>query len=154
MDVRRYLDVIAGREHGWRASLLRTCLALAVPGYALAVAVRNWLFDVGIRPQHTAKVPVVSVGNLTTGGTGKTPIVAWIAAWFGARGIRPCLVSRGFRSIDASGNDELRVLAQLCPDVPHIQKPDRVAGAREAVDRHAADVVILDDGFQHRRLRR
>ncbi len=154
MDERRYLDVISGRQRGSAAALLRAALTLAAPAYGAAVAGRNWLFDVGLRNAQRTDVPVVSVGNITAGGTGKTPVVAWVAEWIQARGARPCLVSRGYRSLEVGGNDEYRVLAQLCPQVPHIQNRDRVAAAREATRTHQADVVILDDGFQHRRLHR
>ncbi len=154
MDERRYLDVISGQQPGLAAALLRGGLTLAVPAYGAVVAGRNWLFDRGLRRVQQADAPVVSVGNITTGGTGKTPVVAWVAEWYRARGARPCLVSRGYRSLEAGGNDEQRVLAQLCPQVPHVQNRDRVAAARKATRTHRANVVILDDGFQHRRLRR
>jgi tetraacyldisaccharide 4'-kinase len=149
-----YLDVISGRRRSVAAAVIRGGLALAAPAYGTAVVGRNWLFDVGVKAVQRVGVPVVSVGNITAGGTGKTPVVAWICEWFRARGVTPCLVSRGYRSLDAGSNDERRVLAQLCPQVPHVQNRDRVAAAREAVQRHGAQVVVLDDGFQHRRLHR
>ena len=99
-------------------------------------------------------VPVVSVGNLTLGGTGKTPMVKWIARWAGERGIRVAIVSRGYGAVQGEPNDEARELAQALPDVPHVQNPDRVAAARRAIDEFAAELIILDDGFQHRRLAR
>jgi tetraacyldisaccharide 4'-kinase len=82
--------------------------------------------------------------------------------WFTERGVNAALLSRGYRSLatpgaDASGspaNDEKLVLDRLCPGVPHLQQPDRVAGAKSAVKQHAAELLILDDGFQHRRLHR
>jgi tetraacyldisaccharide 4'-kinase len=154
LDERSYLDVISGRRSSFTAGATRGGLALAVPAYGTAVAGRNWLFDAGLKRVLRVGVPVVSVGNLTTGGTGKTPVVAWMCEWFRARGVQPCLVSRGYRSLEAGGNDERRVLAQLCPQVPHVQHRDRVAAAREAIEQHAAEVVVLDDGFQHRRLHR
>lgn len=103
---------------------------------------------------HGADVPVVSIGNLTTGGTGKTPFAAHLARWFRANGVRVCFVSRGYKSADGSVNDEALVLAQLCPDVPHLQNPDRVTACATAVHELETQLVILDDGFQHRRLRR
>ena len=122
--------------------------------YGPAVATRNLAFDVGLRRVQRADVPVVSVGNLTTGGTGKTPVVAWIANWFAEQGKNPVILSRGYRALPESVNDEKLVLDQLCSGVEHLQNPDRVASARVAVDRHAAEVLVLDDGFQHRRLHR
>jgi tetraacyldisaccharide 4'-kinase len=112
------------------------------------------LFDAGVKHVHEVSVPVVSVGNITTGGSGKTPIAAWLANWFTSLGKRPAIVSRGYRSLDEGGNDEYRVLEQLCPGVPHELDRDRVAAARRAIESHLPDVLILDDGFQHRRLAR
>ncbi len=123
-------------------------------GYCLAVAFRNCLFDWGLKGIHPADVPVISVGNLTAGGTGKTPVVAFLANWFRERGIGAAILSRGYRSAEGGVNDEKLVLDQLCPGVPHLQNPDRVASARQAAKEHHAQLLILDDGFQHRRLRR
>lgn len=154
MDERGFHDLISGRRRGVAASLARGGLAAVAPLYGLAVRTRNLMYDTGLFRAHPAGCPVVSVGNLTTGGTGKTPICAAIARWFLARHIRPVFLSRGFRSDHSGFNDEARVLAHLCPEVPHVQQPDRVAGARLAVETHHAQVLILDDGFQHRRLQR
>ncbi|MGE0376761.1 MAG: tetraacyldisaccharide 4'-kinase, partial [Planctomycetaceae bacterium] len=154
MNESHFLDLISGRRRGVVAAMLRGALTLGIPAYGAAVRARNCLYDMGLRRIHDAGIPVVSVGNLTTGGTGKTPVVAWAAEWFRSHDVRPCLVSRGYRLLEAGGNDEQRVLAQLCPQVPHVQNRDRVAAARIAVRLHDADVVILDDGFQHRRLAR
>ncbi len=96
---------------------------------------------------HPSSVPVLSLGNITVGGTGKTPIAAWAAATLRERGGRPAVVMRGY------GADEPLVHARLNPDVPVIVDVDRVRGAERA--RHAgADCAILDDGFQHRRIAR
>ncbi len=154
MDERFYLDTVSGRATGLLAQAMRAVLRLMTPAYRASVVGRNLLFDVGLKQVHHSAVPVVSVGNITTGGTGKTPVVAWVSEWFRSHETRVCLVSRGYRALQAGGNDELRVLEQLCQGVPHIQDQDRVAAAREAVEKHGAEVVVLDDGFQHRRLHR
>jgi len=145
--------ILSGRRRDWSASLWRGALRLAVPGYAAAVAARNWLFDAGLRSVHRAALPVVSVGNLTTGGVGKTPVAAWIVQELQRLGARPGLLSRGYGG-DGSANDERLVLDALCPGVPHLQQPDRVAGAAALSQRRDCDVIVLDDGFQHRRLAR
>jgi tetraacyldisaccharide 4'-kinase len=98
-------------------------------------------------------VPVVSVGNLTLGGTGKTPMVEWLARWFRRRGVRVAILSRGFGRTEGL-NDEGRVLEDNLPDVPHLQDPDRVALAHVAAVELQTELLILDDGFQHRRLAR
>jgi tetraacyldisaccharide 4'-kinase len=91
---------------------------------------------------------------LTLGGTGKTPMVQWIADWFLQQGIRVVLVSRGYRGKQGGKNDEALELAQRLPGVPHLQNPDRVSAAQQAIADHKAQVILLDDGFQHRRLAR
>ena len=138
-------------------------LGLAEVPYALAVGLRNRYHD-DPRHQRRMAAAVISVGNLTLGGTGKTPFVAWLARRLVAggpteRGLRVAIVSRGYGSRHASrpgagGNDEARELALALPDVPHVQNPDRVAAAEEAIRADGAQRIIMDDGFQHRRLAR
>ncbi len=98
-------------------------------------------------------VPVVSVGNLTLGGTGKTPCVEYVARFYRQRQLRVAILSRGYRGRGAA-NDEALVLRENLPDVPHLQGTDRVALARKAVKELASNILILDDGMQHRRLAR
>ncbi len=154
MNERFYLDTVTGRKTGGLAAWMRAVFWLLTPVYWGVVAGRNCLFDTGLKRTHDVDVPIVSVGNITTGGTGKTPVVAWVAEWLKSRGVHVCLVSRGYRALDAAGNDEQRVLEQLCPGVPHVQNRDRVAAAQHAVKQYKAEVLVLDDGFQHRRLHR
>jgi len=99
-------------------------------------------------------VPIISVGNLTLGGTGKTPLVQWLARHLRQRGLRVAIVSRGYRASDGQPNDEALELAQSLPNVPHVQDADRVAAVARTVADYHAQVVLLDDGFQHRRLAR
>jgi tetraacyldisaccharide 4'-kinase len=115
--------------------------------YQAATRIRNALYDRGALRIAEASVPVVSVGNLAVGGSGKTPVSAWIATELRSRGARPAMVMRGY------GGDEPRVHALLNPDAPVIVNADRVAGVHEAAAR-GADVVVLDDAFQHRRISR
>ena len=90
-------------------------------------------------------VPVVSVGNITLGGTGKTPMVEWIARWYRRRGVRVTLISRGYGH--AGGiNDEGLVLEENLPDVPHLQDPDRVKLASIATIELEAELIILTTG--------
>jgi tetraacyldisaccharide 4'-kinase len=115
---------------------------------------RNWRFDTGRAVIHRVDALVVSVGNITLGGTGKTPMVEWLARWFAARGITVGIVSRGYRAGADGVNDEALELAQKLPGVPHIQNSNRVAAARATIEQHGCQALILDDGFQHRRLHR
>jgi len=115
---------------------------------------RNEAYDRGWKHIERASIAVVSIGNLTTGGTGKTPFAAYVARWYRERGVRVAFVSRGYGAHEAATNDEALVLDALCPDVPHLQNPDRVAAAQIARLELESQLVILDDGFQHRRLAR
>ncbi len=115
--------------------------------YRSAVAMRSRAYDRGLLETRRAPVPVVSVGNLAVGGTGKTPLAAWVAALLAGAGHRPALVARGY------GEDELLLHRRWNPDVPVHADADRVAAARRAAAA-GADCVVLDDGFQHRRLAR
>ena len=153
MDEAGYLRLIRGEPRGPLASAARFALALAALGYGLGVAVRNPAFDRGWRPIQHAAVPVVSVGNLTLGGTGKTPMVEYVARWYRARGVRVAILSRGYGQ-STGLNDEGRVLEENLPDVPHLQDRDRAGLARVAVEELESELLVLDDGFQHRRLAR
>lgn len=115
---------------------------------------RNAAYDLGLKKVATAEVPVIAIGNLTTGGTGKTPIVAAVVQKLQQVGHRPGIVSRGYRA-DASGqNDEKRVLAMQCPDVPHEQNGDRIIASKTLIRDHQVTAIVLDDAFQHRRIDR
>lgn len=115
--------------------------------YGAAVAARNAAYDRGLLARHALGLPTVSIGNLTVGGTGKTPLAAWFAARFVAAGARPAILLRGY------GDDEPLVHRHLVPDALVVPGADRVASAGVARAR-GASVLILDDGFQHRRARR
>jgi tetraacyldisaccharide 4'-kinase len=125
--------------------------ALSLP-YGWAVRLRNRGYDAGRLRTQRAAVPVVSIGNLTLGGTGKTPCVEYVARFFDERRTRVAILSRGYGT--RGRNDEALLLDENLPGVPHLQGPDRVALAAEAVAQHQSEVLVLDDGFQHRRLAR
>lgn len=149
-----FYDLVSGRRRGMVATALRGAMALAERPYRAGVWWRNRGYDRDASRVHSAGVPVISVGNLTLGGTGKTPMVKWIAQYLRNEGVRVALLSRGYGSEDGAPNDEALELEQSLPDVPHLQNPDRIASARIAVEELAAQVLVLDDGFQHRRIAR
>ncbi len=101
-------------------------------------------------------VPVVSVGNLTLGGTGKTPVTTRLAESLTAAGLRPAIALRGYRARRTGGSDEAEEYRMRLPDVPILVGADRAgtAGSRLGENPDAFDVLLLDDGFQHRRLHR
>lgn len=153
MNEVEYLRIISGQRQDWRAQALKPCLWFLSLFYRLAVFFRNKLFDFGFRKVERPAVPVISLGNLTTGGTGKTPFVAFLTQKFQQQSLQVALLSRGYRSLPGEENDEKRLLDRLCPGVPHFQNPNRCASSRQAVA-EGAQLLILDDGFQHRKLAR
>lgn len=149
-----YRGVIDGRRHGPLAWAARTALWWAQFPYAVGVGYRNWRYDRRPERANRVPVPVVCVGNLTLGGTGKTVAAEYLAGFYRELGRQVALVSRGYGGTDGGPNDEAMVLEENLPDVPHLQGADRVAVANAAVEELEADVIVLDDGFQHRRLHR
>ncbi len=149
----RWLALVSGETRGVAASLARFGLWVLSFVYRLGLAAGNLrrLLPGGV--QHPP-CPVVSVGNLTVGGTGKTPMAAYLADLVTRMGGAPLIVSRGYGSDEGRPNEEARELQRLCPDVPHVQNPDRVRAIEEWMRRRPCDVAILDDGFQHRRCAR
>ena len=126
-------------QAGWPGRMASIGFLPAEGLFRWSAAARNRAFDFGVLGIRRAVIPVLSVGNLTVGGTGKTPIVGWFMAQLIAAGASPAVVARGY------GRDELLLHRRWHPGRPVIGHRDRVDGA---------DVAVLDDGFQHRRLHR
>jgi tetraacyldisaccharide 4'-kinase len=137
--------------------------------YGAAVALRNRLYDREALRQEHLTCPVISVGNITVGGTGKTPTVIFIANLLKERGYRPAVLSRGYGghasapvNIVSDGNrillgwrdagDEPILIARAAPGVPVLTGGRRFLTGQAAVERFGVDVLILDDAFQHRSL--
>ncbi len=145
---------------GAAASLLRAILLSAEPFYTGAMVVRNFLYSNNLKRSHRLPRPVVSIGNITTGGTGKTPVVRWLAERLRDAGRHPAILLRGYRLGDSRISDEQVMLDRHLNDgnpVPVVvhANPDRLAGSRAVLrDHDEVDVFLLDDGFQHRRIRR
>jgi tetraacyldisaccharide 4'-kinase len=151
-----YRKLISGQSSGFGATALRFLLAIAAIGYSLVVRLRNFLYSKGLLKVHHVDAAVLCVGNITTGGTGKTPLVVWLCNLMG-QNYKCVILSRGYKArTQQSKNfkDEIAILAESCPNAKVIVNPDRVAGASEAIDKYDANVLIMDDGFQHRRLAR
>ncbi len=151
----------------------KLCLALLVPLsllYGLVVWLRNKGYDLRLLKTYRASVPVISVGNLTAGGTGKTPVVDLLLKEFTRLGYRPAVVSRGFggsfkgavgvvsdgqqRMSAAAAGDEPTLLARRNPGALVLVSKQRARGIEHAVNLLGADLVLLDDGFQHRAVER
>ena len=151
MDEQTIREIIRGSRRGLGAGAVRAALAAASAPYAGAVRLRRWAYRVGLVPSVVAPVPVISVGNITTGGTGKTPMVAWVVARLVALGRRPAVLTRGYKAVGGK-SDEAELLLRTC-GAPVVVSAGRVAGARQAAI-NGADSLVMDDGFQHIRLRR
>ena len=146
-------------------------LAPLSTAFAGAVGLRGWLYDRAWLPIHRLPVPVISVGNLSVGGTGKSPMVAMVARTLAAGGASPAIVSRGHGGTHRAGarvvssgdgaraqalevGDEPVMLAGMLLGIPVIVSRRRAEGGDLAVSGFRAGCIILDDGFQHRQLAR
>ena len=165
--------IITGRTTGVIPTLL---LGLLIPLsylYAVVVQTRGWLYDCGLLRQKQLPCVVISVGNIVTGGTGKTPAVIWIAKYLQSEGFQVGVILRGYRregrhsvSVVSDGKqiltpatesgDEARMIARKLPDVPVVVSGDRYAAGLEVIQLwgHTEGVLILDDGFQQQQLAR
>jgi tetraacyldisaccharide 4'-kinase len=149
---------------------MRPLLLPLVPLYGAGVAIRNWFFDIGLLRSRKISVPVISVGNLSAGGSGKTPFVELLARRLMLAGRKVAIVSRGYKR-DSSGmlvvsngaiqcaeastaGDEPAQMAEKLSGAVVIVDGRRVRGASYAIEKFGATVIILDDGFQHRYLKR
>jgi tetraacyldisaccharide 4'-kinase len=147
------LRLVSGEARGLGPTLERLALGAASLPYGLAARLRNAAYQRGWLASERVPIPVVSVGNLTVGGTGKTPCVEYVAQFYRQRDRRVAILSRGYGAAGGR-NDEALVLEENLPDVPHLQGTDRAALARTAIEELESEILLLDDGFQHRRLAR
>jgi len=129
-----FYEIISKKRKGSLALLARSAFRLIEFPYTWAVQSRNRAFTTGKKEIYSVSVPVLSVGNLTVGGTGKTPFIQWLARFYRNHQTRVSIISRGYNSDKATGtNDEGLLLHRTLPDVPHIQNPDRVSSANIAI---------------------
>lgn len=144
----RWWHAEAGGRCGARGDgVLSVALAPAEGLYRIGVGARNRAFNGRLLSVARLPVPVVSVGNLSVGGAGKTPIAAWLAVQLKRRGFAPAVLHGGYAP------DEPMLHRHWNPDVPVLAGRDRVIGGRRVIA-NGATAIVLDDGFQHRRLAR
>jgi len=146
--------LISGKNRSVGAVLLRSLLTGASVPYTAAVRSRNLMYDSGLLSSYGVAVPVISIGNITTGGTGKTPLVIWLCRYLSQKGLRVAVLTRGYKTTAGEVSDEPALLVKSCPGVQVFVNPDRVAGAKKAIEQFHCEALVLDDGFQHRRLMR
>ncbi|MGC8666769.1 MAG: tetraacyldisaccharide 4'-kinase [Chthonomonadales bacterium] len=164
-------EVVTGARNGFGAWLLRAMLTAPAVGYAAGLKLYLFTYRAGIRKQTHLPKPVISVGNITSGGTGKTPLVEWICSSLVERDIRPAVLSRGYRGefehasavvstpervelTARQAGDEAYLLAMLLPGTPVIVGKDRRRTGALAIERFQPDILVLDDGMQFYQLYR
>jgi len=121
--------------------------------YAPIIRIRNVYYDKWAFPVWL-EVPVISIGNITVGGTGKTPMTIWLCKQMLKRGRKPAVLSRGYKAGEEGVADEILLIGRHCPKAVAIANPNRQASGQLAVEHYQAKAAVLDDGFQHRRLGR
>ena len=142
-------------------SLKAICLGSLAHLYGAVSSARNWLYDMKLLPIYRSKLRVISVGNLTAGGNGKTPFCIYLAQFYAAHGKRPVIVSRGYGArinephlvskddhVEQVGDEPL-MMARLY-DLKVVVCPSRREALKLVEREDLGDVVVLDDGFQHR----
>lgn len=154
MKQETFRKIVSGSDSSVTSQIFRVVLGAAALLYGGIIAVRNRLYDTGILKSYSVNIPVICIGNLTTGGTGKTPLVIWLCGYLRKKGLKCVILTRGYRTHSGSMTDEPALLAKACSDVPVVVDSDRVRGAQRAIEQYQPQILILDDGFQHRRLRR
>ncbi|OGW22644.1 MAG: tetraacyldisaccharide 4'-kinase, partial [Nitrospinae bacterium RIFCSPLOWO2_12_FULL_47_7] len=147
------------------------CLRLIAFFYGWVQIIRLWCYRLGIFPTRKLGCRVISIGNLTLGGTGKTPMTLWIAETLRDNGYKPAIISRGYGGLVTDGvhvvsdgqqillspevaGDESFMMAERLKNIPVLTSRDRYTAGLYAIDRFDVDTVILDDGFQHLALHR
>lgn len=165
-------ELVSGRTGAWWAPGTRAALGLLSVVYGGAVTAYRSAFDRGWLRQHRLPCPVICIGNITVGGTGKTTTVRWVANLLGTWGLRPAVLCYGYQPgkrrssrdvtvvsgpeglrapLELSG-DEPRLLAEALPGVPVLVGKRRVLSGLRACEEFQPDVLVLDDGFQYWRL--
>ena len=154
MNQNSFRKLILGSGAGPAAVLLRILLKVPALVYSIAVTLRNLLYSKGRLRIYSVDVPVISIGNITVGGTGKTPLVIWLCNFLKEKDIACAILTRGYKTKKSKLSDEPAILAKSCPDANVIVNSNRLAAAHKAVSSFDAKVLVMDDGFQHRRLYR
>ncbi|QQE13659.1 tetraacyldisaccharide 4'-kinase [Planctomycetota bacterium] len=155
MDEKRILRIMSGSDKDLTAKGLRLLMQTAEPAYILATAARNTLFNTNIRKPQPLGRPAIAVGNITTGGTGKTPFVTMLAKYLLSQNHKPAILLRGYHSTE-QGSDEARAYQTMFKDQVIVEpNPSRIDGAKNVLRNHPqTSVFLLDDAYQHRQAAR
>ena len=155
-----YLSILSGQQRGIIAAIVKSTLSAFTLPYLAVLNTRNTLYKKGIVRSSRLPVKVISIGNITTGGTGKTPLVEFSVKYIIESGRKVAVLSRGYGGDNSSQegdgmvNDECLTLIENLQDIPVLAGRDRVKSGEKAINDFGVDCVVLDDGFQHLRLKR
>jgi len=147
-----FLSIMKGQRKGLLAQLITWALVPCSLVYGLGVFCHRNFYR--LKGATKAPKPVISIGNITVGGTGKTPLVVWLARKLQDHGFRPIILIRGYMSKSSKVSDEVDMLNEQLPLIPVLAGGNRVANIRKAKGTLAVDVYIADDAFQHWQLSR
>ena len=164
------LKIIKGKKNSFSAKVVKFLLTILEYLYLIIIKIREIFYKIGIFKKNELDVKIISVGNITTGGTGKTPVVKKLALGLKNKGKKVAILSRGYNSkgkkkqiisdgdkilieVEEAG-DELYMLASHLSDIPIIKAKDRFEGGKLALENFDLDIIILDDSFQHWQLKR
>lgn len=154
LDQNYFRNLISGKDSSVSAKLIRLLLRVISVFYSLIIWLRNVGFNLGILRSYKIDATVISVGNITAGGTGKTPIVMWLCNLLAEKNIKIAIVSRGYKSKTGTLGDEAAMMVNNCPMAKITINNDRVSGANNAIEKYDVEAIVLDDAFQHRRIKR
>jgi tetraacyldisaccharide 4'-kinase len=160
------LKVVRGHKQGFVAKVVLLICTLLANIYYLGIKTRSKFYNWGIKRSEELPCTVISVGNITVGGTGKTPVTQLLAREFKERGLKVAILNRGYKAdyedeiglvsdgekifmTPEEAGDEAFMMAQSLPEVPVIIGSDRVITGRYAYENFDTDILLLDDGFQH-----
>lgn len=159
----RYLAIINNEWQGILPGIIKIFFFILSCLYRIVLSCRSKCYNAGILKSTKLSVPVISVGNITLGGVGKTPFVELIAKYLKTKNKKVAILSRGYgakkRKNNSSTkiieyNDEHLVLSENLEGVPNIINSNRALGGKIAIEKHNVDCLLLDDGFQHLKLKR
>ncbi|MDP7555855.1 MAG: tetraacyldisaccharide 4'-kinase [Nitrospinota bacterium] len=155
-----YLSILYGQQGGFTAALIKSTLSAFTYPYSAVLNTREFLYKNSVFKSTRLPVKVISIGNITTGGTGKTPLVEFIARYLLEKNKKVAILSRGYggnnplQKNNDNVNDECLILKENLREVPVLAGKDRVSNGKKAIREFGVDCLLLDDGFQHFKLKR
>ncbi len=149
MAMKKYFfELMTDVRKGWLDKAVQSLLWILSLGYGIVVELTRDLYQEHILSVYRAPKPVISVGNITTGGVGKTPIVIWLVKALSQRGLKTVVISRGYGSKNGP-NDETRMFKEILPQELIVTGKNRRTSIKQALNQASVDIFVADDAFQH-----